>query len=499
MFEATTLTLTVVLFASSMAACGGSARASSSAEPVDVAGPVKAGYRGPAYAVPESGNAGPHVDAVRVVLKDAAGKTIGNDYVAAGKPWTVDATKNSDQVAIQWAGGATAYAPRRDFWVMPDWLGLKDMTVEINGKKRLLGYSGIRYHRGSVALFDDPTTPQFEGIDTRTRQWLQCKVPTWGIGGQTFIVDLVEDGVHRRDKSLVDKGVIGLDWGISVPIDTKAVHVLHRDCDGKTLEDYGGTHQTTQWLESLGRAVYLLASSPWAGEYAPKIHAYIARIEKIATLLSETKNYRTWEGHITYYDHTQFTHRTYMMADALGQASTLTDNRADAQRWAAMAEQIARRGLSLQRPDGVNPERGGYDVEYQMYGTWLSLVYRATLPDGSSVKADLDRMTDKSLQWYETRIKPNGQINMFGTTRVCRETLWTSGKPSGAFDPGEAIRVFLLWGHLTANSKYVADAQRMDRGNKAYGNRCPAASVLGRSSGSPESNSPQPVTPQKPN
>jgi hypothetical protein len=304
----------------------------------------------------------------------------------------------------------------------------------------------------------------------------------------------VDSGV----KGLVEQGILGLDWGISVPIDANAVHVLHRSCDGKTLEDYGSTHQTTQWLESLSRAVYLLAASPWAGEFRPKIDAYIARVERIATLLTEKRNYENWESHITYYDHTQFTHRTYMMADALGQASTLTSNAADSKRWSEMAAQIAQRGLGLQRPDGVNPERGGYDVQYQMYGTWLSLIYRATLPPNSSQKAALTRMTDKSLQWYETRIEPTGQINMEGTTRICRENLWTSGKPSGEFDPAEAIRVFLLWGYLTSNNRYVNDAEHMDQGEKTHGNACPSASVLGKSSGSPESNTPITISPQLP-
>ena len=50
-----------------------------------------------------------------------------------------------------------------------------------------------------------------------------------------------------------------------------------------------------------------------------------------------------------------------------------------------MAEQIARRGMEARRDDGVNPERGGYDVgSYQMYGTWLAQLYYATLTAGSA-------------------------------------------------------------------------------------------------------------------
>jgi hypothetical protein len=224
----------------------------------------------------------------------------------------------------------------------------------------------------------------------------------------------------------------------------------------------------------MGRAVYLLASSPWAGDYRNKIDTYIARIEKVATLLTEKANYTEWEGHITYYDKTQFTHRCYMMAAALGMASTLTRNDADAKRWASMADDIAKRGLSLQKSNGVNPERGGYDVQYQMYGVWLSLIYRSSLPADSDMRERIAAMADKAIAWEASRIDPDtGTIVIKGSTRICRDIIWTSGTTSAAFDPAEAIRVFLLWGYLTGNKKWITDAQTVDHAQKTLGHTCP--------------------------
>ena len=160
---------------------------------------------------------------------------------------------------------------------MPSFLHLKDVMVTVNGKKVPLAQSGVRYHRGSVGTFTNGTKG-FDGLISTNREFLECKRDTWGMGGQVFAVDVVEDGVYRRDRALLDLGIRAVDWGVAVPINAKGIHVLHRDCDGKTVADFGYTHHTTQWLESLSRATYVLASSPWAGEYRAKIDAYRRRV-----------------------------------------------------------------------------------------------------------------------------------------------------------------------------------------------------------------------------
>ena len=313
-----------------------------------------------------------------------------------------------------------------------------------------------------------------DGIISTNRQFLDCARDTWGMGGQTFAVDLVEDGVHRNDRSLLDLGVQAMDWGVAVPINGQGIHELHRRCDGKTVADFGYTHHTTQWLESLGRAVYLLASSPWAGEYRTKIDAYRRRIDTIATLLTEPKVKANWVDHVQDAFGNDFTHRTFMRAAAMGMASTLTADPSRAARWAADARQIALRGVHDQLPSGINPERGGFDVLYQMYGTWLAELYAGTLPPSSPFRRTMDHAIDRAVAWMTTRIdRQTGKIKIVGTTRICVEQLWTSGSPAPYVDPGETIRGFLLWSKLKSKPSLIDLALLADRGYKRYGNTCP--------------------------
>lgn len=454
-----------------------------------VPGPIEPGFRGQAYPVPVDPRASTDPNSVPVTLRDENGDVVGSDAVRAGEPRLVEALQGrSDHlVAIPWGDGVTAFAERGSFWAMPSFVELEDMTVRVDGHATSLGASGIVYHGGTVALFDDPNTPAHDGIPPRTRLFLACddanvarhapagmqNLDSWSIGQQTLTVDLIELGLHRHDRSLIDKGVIGVDWGVSVPINDAGVHELHRECDGKTVPDYGKTHHTTQWLESLSRAVYLLAASEHAGELRPRIDAYIDRIEAIADRLVSPDNWEEWVDNIDQDGH-DFTHRTFMMAAALGLASTLTDDADDAKKWAETAAGIVNRGIGNQHENGVNPERGGYDVKYQMYGVWLAQIYHSTLGDDRGVKPDLERSINRAVAWMLGRIdQRTGQIVIGDSTRTCADVGWWRGRPAAAHNPAETIRAFLLWGHVWQDEDLVDQAILLDRGQKQFGNECP--------------------------
>jgi hypothetical protein len=474
-----------------------SAASTSAGEPVDrvstfgeighrpVPGPIEPGFKGEAYVVPAHPDAGKDPNAVSVTLRNEDGDVVGTDDVRAGQARRVEALDgDSDLVAIDWRDGVTAFAERENFWSMPNFIKLKDMTLNIDGRTTSLGGSGLVYHLGVPGWFDVRGTPAHDGIAPRSQRFLACEVDTWSMGQQTFTVDLIELGLHRRDRSLIDKGVIGLDWGTAVPIDDSGVHHLHQECDGKTVPDHGGTHHTTQWLESMGRAVYLLAASEYAGELRSKIDAYIDRIELIAERLVRPDNWDQWERAIQDDNGHDFTHRTFMMAAGLGLASTLTDDDNDAEMWAETAARIAQRGIGHQREDGVNPERGGYDVQYQMYGVWLAEIYYATLSPDNDLRAELGESIDRAIDWMVEHIdKRTGQIIIGDSTRICAERNWWTGKTAESHNAAETIRAFLLWGHVRSDSVLVEDAILLDRGAKQFGNACPTDKAAPSSTG----------------
>jgi hypothetical protein len=351
----------------------------------------------------------------------------------------------------------------------PNFTDLQDLEVDIDGRTMPLGVSGITYRRRTVASFDDPATPGHDGIAGATRAYLTCKTDEWSIGSQIFTVDAIAVGNSQRDGSLVARGAIGLDWGVRQKLNGNGVHTLSRRCDGKTVEDFGGTHHTAQWLVALGEAVYLLRASPFAADYGPRTERYVARMEAIARRLVDDDNWRHWETTwLVDHDGNLFTHKTYMMAAGLALTASLTHDRDDAARWAGVAEKIARRGMGSQRDNGVNPERGGYDVAYQMYGTWLAQLYYSTLAPGP-LQRDVGETIDRAIAWMSTRVDDQtGQVDIGASTRVCNRN-----DASEPYEAADAVRTFLNWGIVRADRELIDRAVLIDRGAKSFGNPCP--------------------------
>lgn len=350
----------------------------------------------------------------------------------------------------------------------PNFTDLKDLMVTVGGKETPLGESDVTYLRRTVAAFDDPATPGHDGIVKAIRDYLDCQLDDWSIGGQTFTVDLITAGVNQHDQSLVERGVQGVDWGVSLPIGADGGYTLTRDCDGKKAVSLGGTHTGSQWLEAVGRTVYLLRSSPWADQYESKIAGYITKMEEIAD--RQVANLRYWKANwMVDADGDLFTHKTYLMAAGLSLSAALTDDRKAARRWSDVAETVVRRGLDAQRPDGVNPERGGYDVAYQMYGTWLAELYDATLRPGP-LKDEVERHIDRSIDWFSSRVDDGtGQVAIGDSTRICNPV-----DGNASYESADAVRVFLTWAVMHPDRRELVDrAVLMDRGAKQFGNPCP--------------------------
>lgn len=169
-----------------------------------------------------------------------------------------------------------------------------EFRVPAGDGEAMLGDSGIQYLRRGEGFFDDGSTEHFDAVAKQIRAFLACETDRWSMNVQMFAADLVTAGVDSGDRTLVEKGVAALDWGLGVEIGDDAVHVLHRDCDGKTVHDFAETHATSQWLEGLTRSVFVLRASPYADDYRDELDAYVTRAEQIASLMVEPENWRTW-------------------------------------------------------------------------------------------------------------------------------------------------------------------------------------------------------------
>jgi hypothetical protein len=368
-----------------------------------------------------------------------------------------------------WTTGTRATATPTDGIHPPSFADVPYLEVVVRGRTVPLGRSNLTFRRRTVASFDDPQTDDFDATAGATREFLACASDRWSIGNQTFTVDPIALGNARHDPYLVELGARGVDWGVQQRLGSDGVHRLQSSCDDAATADYGGTHHSTQWLASLGEAVYLLRSSPFAAAHTGRIDTYVARMEELADRLTDERNTRVWERKWLVDDEGNlYTHKTYMRAAALGLAASVTDDPQRAARWSAEAERIARRGMAAQRANGVNPERDGYDVAYQMYGTWLAQLYDATLGPGPLQDA-LRAHIDRAVEWLSGRVDADtGQVDIGASTRVCNVN-----DASEPYETADAVRVLLTWSLVRGRPELAERAVLVDHGAKTAGNPCP--------------------------
>jgi hypothetical protein len=118
--------------------------------------------------------------------------------------------------------------------------------------------------------------------------------------------------------------------------------------------------------------------------------------------------------------------------------------------------------LPLQ-PNGVNPEKGGYDSHYQAHGLVFATRYYALVAD-ATLQGELKRTIDMAFVWLVTCIAPDGTVNTAGNTRTAGQEATRSGKVKGV-EYKYVYRSLGYWAAITGDpalqdaAKKVADAE----------------------------------------
>jgi len=108
-----------------------------------------------------------------------------------------------------------------------------------------------------------------------------------------------------------------------------------------------------------------------------------------------------------------FTHRFYLAAAALGEVAALTGNPA----FADQAMRLARKGLAQAKADGTNPEKGGFDLNYNAASALFAERYYLVCPD-HELRLNLKNMIRASLRREQKAVLPNGDLSLSGSTRA---------------------------------------------------------------------------------
>ena len=298
-------------------------------------------------------------------------------------------------------------------------------------------HSRTAQHRVEVAA---------DGISPSSREWLEGKRKGWAIEFQRGGGNLIMSGVVMKDHKMVDAGLRLFEWGFS----------RQNPSDGDFPDSGDAFHSTSVFASEVARSLLVLTEKQAEfAEVMPRVKALIPKLNAAAHWFLRPGVLEPGKQ-----KDQLFTHRKWILAFALGGTSKLSG---DAE-LARAAVTFAEEGLALQQEDGRNPERGGYDVSYQMVDAFQCSYYYTTLEPATSAElmARIRRMLEKTCQWEMRRLLPNGEIDVTGSTRMLIEH-GHNGQLKHTNYP-EVIQAFVHTALITGKPEYAEVAKRIARG-----------------------------------
>jgi hypothetical protein len=292
-------------------------------------------------------------------------------------------------------------------------------------------------HLISDTLYRNPSalmkTISPTGANGINREWELHQSPKWFIEAQKGGENLIIGGLIRNDPQAIEAGFKMFNWGFARQAD-----------DGSFAGTTGSFHSTSFFVQSVAHSLLVLEQSPQAGKYAAQIARYKPLVHRAAQWMIQPQ---IWNKGIQ--RNLPYTHRCYLVATALGLTGKLTGD----QELVRYSQRSIEEGLSMQRPDGANPEKGGYDSSYHMVGLVYAQRWAMYFPK-NSLTPKVVAMINRGLDWAETKVLPTGELSTLGNTRTAGQETGTLGRVKSV-DHKMAFRGFAYWGLVTGNHQWL--------------------------------------------
>jgi hypothetical protein len=269
--------------------------------------------------------------------------------------------------------------------------------------------------------------------------WQRQQASKWYIEIQKYGEQAIIGGLVKNDSQAIQAGFKMFDWGFT-----------HQAYDGSFFITGDRFHSTSFFLEAVAHALLVIQQSPHSKQYAFQVAKYKPLVHRAARWMISSE---VWKQGIR--RNRPYAHRRYLVAAALGLTGKLTDD----QEMINYARMSIEDGLSLQRPNGINPEKGGYDSSYQMAGVMFAQRWLTYFPK-DSLSQRVTAMIERALSWEQTRILHTGEIIGQGNTRTAGQETRRNGKVK-LVDPRIVLRAFAYWASVTGNQQWEESARKI--------------------------------------
>ena len=249
------------------------------------------------------------------------------------------------------------------------------------------------------------------------------------------------------DEMTIDAAFRLLDWGFAQQIGNGSFAGTGDPFHSTSFFVAAAAHTCLFFQRAAASGQFPLAARP-----LKRLTAYLPRIRLAARWMAQTS---VWSPGLA--ANAPFTHRRYLVGAALGLSGVLVADSALVDRAHAVIED----GLSLQRADGSNPERGGHDSSYQMTGVVFAQYWAIYLPADPLTPA-VRAMIGRALNWEAIRVLPTGEVTAEGNTRTAGQERGRSGAIKGVAY-SRVIRGFATWAALTGDPAWAELAWRAGR------------------------------------
>jgi len=281
-----------------------------------------------------------------------------------------------------------------------------------------------------------------DGASELSQQYIDGK-GKWFVENQRGGADLIEAGVVLKDHAMVAQGLLMFEWAFKRQSKT----------DGGWPETGDAFHSVSVFLIDVSRSLLAIQESqPEFKELEPRVQKMIPQVDAAGEWLLRPEVIGPGRDHDA-----PFTHRRWILAGVLGDVGQLAND----PKLTAAAVEFAKAGLALQHDDGENPERGGFDVSYQMVDALQGSRYYTSLhcTDNAELMAQIRVMLAKTCQWEMKHLLPDGSVDVAGSTRMLKET--GRGGEIKHTNYKEVIQTFTYTSMITGDPQYLQVAKKM--------------------------------------